>query len=173
MQYIYTGKKRNFTFEKYGQMHKDVPIMMDELTDAQYDGLDAQSKLNHLVDGIKNSALDTVKATIWASAMLGTDFGGTIYLFKKFITQQNTGSSVTNNLREASTPQHSGGGHGGQGIQVCSHGVSGVHICRSFGGCGCGGGRRYQVRGCRGGGWGNSPLRINDIDISYQYYTPN
>ena len=61
----YTGEKRNFTFEKYVQMHKDAHTMMENLTATQYPGIDSRSKVKHLFDGIKTSSLDTAKATMW------------------------------------------------------------------------------------------------------------
>ena len=72
---------------------------MEDLTYAQYLGLDARYKVKHLVNGIKISALDTANDTIWASTAIVTDFEGTIDLFKTFITRQNTGSSKTNNFQ--------------------------------------------------------------------------
>ena len=61
---FYTGEKRNFTFEKYVQMHKDAHTMMENLTATQYPGIDSRSKVKHLFDGIKTSSLDTAKATM-------------------------------------------------------------------------------------------------------------
>ena len=82
---FYTDEKRNFIFEKYVQINKDVNTIMEDLTDAQYPGLDAPSNVKHLVDEIKESALDTIKDTIWVNTTLRTDFEGTVDLLKKII----------------------------------------------------------------------------------------
>ena len=137
--------------------------MLEDLTDAQYPGIDSRSKVKHLVDGIKTYALDTVKATIWASTTLRTYFEGTVDLFKKFIARQKTGSYGTNNSRAEYSTQHGGCGCGGGGGRGCGR----------FGGRGHGGGHGYQGREHGGSGRSNPPRRINGIDISDRYCTPN
>ena len=45
-------------------MNKDAHTTLEDLTADQYPGIDSQSKVQHIIDGIKTSSLDTVKATI-------------------------------------------------------------------------------------------------------------
>ena len=87
--------------------------MLEQVTADQYPGIDYWSKVKHLVNGIKTSALDTTKDTIWASATLSMNFEGTVGLFNTFITRQKTGSSGINKLRSESATQNGGGGCGG------------------------------------------------------------
>ena len=155
---FYTGKKRNFSFEKYAQNNKNAHTMMEYLNADKYSGLDERSK-KYLVHGIKTSALDTVKATISESVTLRTDFECTVDLFKKIISQHKTGLSGNNNVWASSTTQNGGGGSSGWEYQGHGHG--------------CVRGRGYQGSGHSGGGRGNSPRRINGIAISDRYYNPN
>ena len=68
-------------------MHKNVHIMLENLTASQYPGLDAWSKVKNLVDRIKTSALDSVRVTIWENTTIRMYFKGTVDLFKTFITR--------------------------------------------------------------------------------------
>ena len=166
-------ENRNFSFDKYAQMHKDVHTMMGDLTADHYPRIDSRSIVKHLVDGISISTLDTAKATLWVSDTLRTDFEGTGDLFKTFITRKKTGSFGNNNSLAASTTQHGGGGCGGQLCQSCGRGGGGCCGHKSFVGRGCSGGSGYQGRGCCGSGQGKTPRRINGIDVSDRYYNPN
>ena len=58
-------------FDKFVQIHEDAHTMLEYLTADQYFGLDAPSKVKHIVNDINNSALDTIKATIWEISHLG------------------------------------------------------------------------------------------------------
>ena len=170
---FYTGEKRNFTFRKYVQMHKDVQTMLEDLTAAQYTGLDTWPKVKYLIYGINTFPLDTVKATIWESTTLRTYFESTANLFKTVITRQNTGLSGNNKFWEEYDTQHGGGGRDGRGYQGSFRGGGGGSGCGSFWGCGCGGDCGYQRRVHGGGGRGNPSCHINGINISYGYYTSN
>ena len=125
-------------------MHKYAHTMLKDLTADQYTGIDNRYKVKHLVGWIKTSALETFKDTIWKNTTHRIDFEGTINLFKTFTTRKKTGLSGTNNSREESSTQHSGGGHGGLLYQGCGCGGGGGHGHQSFGGHECGGGRGYQ-----------------------------
>jgi len=91
---LYKGELKNFNFEKYVRIHMDQHQILNDLKEHGYAGIDERSKVRHLTDGIKNTALDSVKNTILASATLRSDFTGCVALFKDFIHQSSTQSDT-------------------------------------------------------------------------------
>ena len=91
---LYKGELKNFNFEKYVRIHMDQHQILNDLKEHGYAGIDERSKVRHLTDGIKSTALDSVKNTILASATLRSDFTGCVALFKDFIHQSSTQSDT-------------------------------------------------------------------------------
>jgi hypothetical protein len=84
---IYNGEKRRWTFEKYVRVHVDQHGVLNNLKIHGYAGIDERSKVRHLVDGIKEKRLDTVKAQILSDNALRNDFDRCVGLYKDFIKQ--------------------------------------------------------------------------------------
>ena len=62
----YHGERRHWNFEKYVHMHQDQHTILQGLVEHGYAGIDDQSKVCHLLDGIKTNELDMAKGQIWA-----------------------------------------------------------------------------------------------------------
>ena len=93
-QYSYTGKKRNWTFEKYATLHKEHHNILDSLKEHGYTCIDQISKVRYLSEGIKNTILDSVKKRIIPDETLRQYFDGCVTLYKDFVKSpaQTTGS---------------------------------------------------------------------------------
>ena len=89
----YTGEKRRWNFEKYVRVHIDQHAILEGLVEHGYSGIDARSKVRHLVTGIKTSSLDSVKTRIMSDATLRSDFAACVNLFQDFI-EQSTGTET-------------------------------------------------------------------------------
>jgi hypothetical protein len=87
MDTVYNGEKRRWNFEKYVRLHVEQHAVLEDLVQYGYSGIDEGSKVRYLVRGVKTQALDTVKASILASAVLRNDFTAASTLFKDFIDQ--------------------------------------------------------------------------------------
>ena len=83
----YTGEQRRWNFEKYVKIHVDQHDILEGLTRHGYAGIDPRSKVRFLLDGIKTKELDSVKAMIWSSADLRSDFDACVNLCQDFIAQ--------------------------------------------------------------------------------------
>jgi hypothetical protein len=86
----YSGEKRNFTFERYVRIHTDQHAILKGLEAHGHHELDERSKVRLLMNGIKTSALDTVRATILGNPAMRSDFIQASGLYKDFIDQMNT-----------------------------------------------------------------------------------
>ena len=64
--------------------------MLDGLVEHSYLGIDACSKVQHLLKGIKTMAFDNVKTRIILDATLRIDFDACVNLFQDFIEQCST-----------------------------------------------------------------------------------
>jgi hypothetical protein len=89
----YTGKRKNWTWEKYIQIHAEQHVVLNGLTDYGYSGI---TKVRKLMAGIKTDALDTVKAAVLASPALRTNYPDGVTLYGDFIKQQNIESASMN-----------------------------------------------------------------------------
>ena len=99
----YNGEKRRWNFEAYVRLHTEQHAILSDLEDhGVYKGLDGRSKVRMLINGIKTSEMDTIKATIWNDATLQEDFDRAVGLFKSFLLQQNA-SGVSINIAQVST----------------------------------------------------------------------
>ena len=83
----YTGEGRRWNFEKYVKTHVEQHQILQDLTRHGYAGIDPRSKVRHLLEGIKTTSLDTVKAQILADANMRSDFDACVNLFQDFIKQ--------------------------------------------------------------------------------------
>ena len=63
-QYVYTGEKMNWTFEKYVTLHKEHHNILERLKEHGYKGIDQRSKVRYLSEGIKTTGLNSVKTHI-------------------------------------------------------------------------------------------------------------
>ena len=87
---FYTGEKRNFTFEKYVQIHVEQHTILEGLIEQGYTGIDPRSKVRYLMNGIKTSALDSVKTQILTEDDLRSNFDKCVSLYSDFIKASNT-----------------------------------------------------------------------------------
>ena len=93
----YTGETRRFNFKKYVTAHVNQHIILTDLIEHRYAGIDEQSKVRHLLNGIKTKDLDPVKTRILSDTTLCNDFDACMSLFKDFIKQARTqGAQVLN-----------------------------------------------------------------------------
>ena len=79
------GEKRGFTFQKFVNLHKVQHIISDGLMEFGYSGVDDNSKLHILRNGIKTNAIDACKAAILASLDIQGDFDIAARNFLDFI----------------------------------------------------------------------------------------
>ena len=83
----YTGEKRRFNFERYVQIHVDQHNILDGLVRYGYSGIDERSKVRYLLNGIKTTALDSVKTRILSDSNLRSNFDACVTLFQDMLTQ--------------------------------------------------------------------------------------
>ena len=74
-----------------------------------YAGMDNRSKVRHLLNGIKDPTLNTVKTTIMASATLRNDFDACVNLFQDFIAQNKAHAGATRSVHIAAVESGRGG----------------------------------------------------------------
>ena len=70
-------------------VHKEQHHVLTSLEQHGYKGIDDCSKVRFLIDGIKTTRLDTVKATILSSDEYRADFDKCVTLYKDFIKQSD------------------------------------------------------------------------------------
>ncbi len=108
---FYTGERRNFTFDKFVQIHIEQHTILDGLKEQGYTGIDPRSKVRYLMNGIKTTALDSVKTRILTEDGLRSNFDRCVCLYSDFIKASNT-----HTLKTAGIAALHGGGHrGGRG----------------------------------------------------------
>jgi hypothetical protein len=87
---FYRGEQRNWNFEKFVKIMVDQHAILESLTRHGYAGIDERSKVCHLLNGVKSSALNTVKTRIMSDADLRNDFNAAVNLFQDFIHQDKS-----------------------------------------------------------------------------------
>ena len=88
----YTGESRRWNFEKYASAHLEQHTILEDLSEqGQHAGIDEQTKVRPMLDGIKTPKLDTVKTTILGSHRLRNNFASAVNLYKDFIQSTATG----------------------------------------------------------------------------------
>ena len=75
---------------EFQKLHKAQHAILEGLVEHGYLGIDTHSKVQHLLKGIKTTAIDSVKMRIIADATLRTDFDVCLNLFQDFIKQCST-----------------------------------------------------------------------------------
>ena len=105
---VYCGETRKWNFERYVTEHKEQHIVLQNLEEYGYKGIDDRSKVRHLNDGIKAENLTVIKSTILASATLRSDFDGCVTLYKDFIQQSDLAPEAK--IAGVQTGDKSGGG---------------------------------------------------------------
>jgi len=83
----YTGNSRRFDFERFASLHKDQHNILTDLTEHGYKGIDEGTKVRHLLTGIQDPLLATVKTMILADKAYNRDFDASVNLCKTFIAQ--------------------------------------------------------------------------------------
>jgi hypothetical protein len=86
----YRGEQKRWNFERYASLHAEQHLVLNGLRRFDYAGIDERSKVRHLLNGIKSSALDAVKTQIMANHSLRNDFNACVSLYKEFIAQMAT-----------------------------------------------------------------------------------
>lgn len=90
---VYNGEQRRWDFEKYVNVHKSQHSIMEGLVEHGYTGIDPQSKVRYLLDGIKTDKFDSVKTRIMSDVMLRNDFDACVTLYQDFIKQTTKSKS--------------------------------------------------------------------------------
>ena len=88
--------------------HKEQHTIMEGLTDHGYCGLDARTRVTHLLDRIKTDSIDAVKAKIIQYSKLHRDFDRCVTFYKDFI-KQSSGNQSNEARRVAEISSHKKG----------------------------------------------------------------
>ena len=99
----YHGEKRRHNFHKYATEILDSVQSLNNLKEYGYSGVDDRSSVRYLVDGIKDSSLDSTKNAILASPTLRSDFTACVNLFKDFIAQRKTTEQQSLNVSDVAS----------------------------------------------------------------------
>ncbi len=114
----YSGEARRWNFEKYVRTHVEQHTILEELTRHGYSGIDDRSKVRYLVDGIRTSSLDSVKAQVYASADLRADFQACVNLFKDFLKQSSNARDAARNSNISAIQRENTNGPGKQPMDL-------------------------------------------------------
>ena len=114
----YSGEKPRWNFEKYVKTHVDQHAILNGLVEKGYSSIDDQSKVRHLMAGIKTKVMDPVKTQILATPALGTDFQCCVNLFKYFIKQSASDQMTLNaNVSQVGTGENYASRRGGDALE--------------------------------------------------------
>ena len=91
---MYHGVKRNWKFVNYVTIHKEQHTILYSFTEYGYRGIDEHTKVCYLMEGIKTSSLDEVKASIMRSANYQDEFDNYVILYKYFIKKFDSQSDL-------------------------------------------------------------------------------
>ena len=105
----YSGEKISWKFEKYATNQKEQNNILEGLVEHGYVGVDNETKVRYLMEGIKDTSLNAVKSQILASAYLHRDFPACVTLCKDFVKST---ANVNGNVQIAAV---GGGGVYGNG----------------------------------------------------------
>ena len=83
----YSGERKRFNFERYVRIQKDQHHILEGLKEHGHVGIDPRSQVRNLIEGIKITQFDAVKAQIMATASLRTDYNRCVSLYNTFINQ--------------------------------------------------------------------------------------
>jgi hypothetical protein len=104
----YTGERKEWTWEKYVQIHAEQHAVLNGLTDYGYSGIANGTKVRKLMTGLKTDAFDTVKASVLASPALRTNYPDVATLYGDLIKQQNIESATMDVSDAHITHRHNG-----------------------------------------------------------------
>jgi hypothetical protein len=90
----YNREGHHWYFEKYIMAQKKHDQILEGLFHYGYLGINACTKVCYLMDGIKTSVLDVPTGQILGNPVLHSDFDGSVTLYKDFITQSKSSSSL-------------------------------------------------------------------------------
>lgn len=90
----FKSDSRRWTFEKYVNLHKQQHSILEGLTEHGYAGIDARSKVRHLIEGIKTDKYDSVKTRILSDEALRNDFDSCVTLYTDFMKQTEAKASA-------------------------------------------------------------------------------
>ena len=114
----YSGETCCWMFETYINKHMQQHTFLENLVQHGYVGINPQSKVHYLCDGIKGTHLNMVKTRILSDENLCVDFPKCISLFSDFIKQKTATDGPLNwTIAQVSKKR----GHGGSSIQVKDH----------------------------------------------------
>ena len=99
----YHGEKRRHNFHKYATETLDSIQSLNNLKPFGYSGVDARSAVRYLIDGVKDTSLDSTKNAILASDTLRSDFTACVNLFKDFIAQRKTTDKQSLNVSDVAS----------------------------------------------------------------------
>ena len=101
---------------------KDQHHILEGINEHGHVGVDPRYQVRHLIQVIKISGFDAVKAQIVATASLRTDYDGCVSLYNTFTNQSKKVSPPDMNISGVELYNHKGGGHkklkGGSGGAV-------------------------------------------------------
>ena len=84
-QCTYTKENRNWTFKKYANLFKQQHNILESLKEQGYIGIDEQSNVRYLIEGINTTYLDSVKIRNISDESLCQDFDGCVTLYNNFV----------------------------------------------------------------------------------------
>lgn len=96
----YSGERCCWIFERYVCIHIDQHTILKGLVQYGYSGIDARSKVQYLLDGIKTTTLDNVKTRIVSDAALQSAFNLCVNLFQDFLQQTSSADICNSNISE-------------------------------------------------------------------------
>ena len=80
------------------KIHVDQHMILSSLMEYVYTGINARSKVHHVMEGIKTKELNSVKTQIMASTTLRNDFDACVMLYKDYIKQMQSSQTSEVNI---------------------------------------------------------------------------
>ena len=91
-------------------VHQEQHTILEGLVSHGYAGIDEQSKMRYLMNGIKTNALDSIKTQILSNSDLRNDLARCIVLLKDYLAQTKANKNPELNI-SAVNSQHKGTEH--------------------------------------------------------------
>ena len=105
-----SGECKWLNFERCVKIKKDKHHIIEGLKEHGHVGINIRSQVRNLIQGIKITELDTVKAQIMATTFLRTYYNECISLYKTFINKSKNVSPPELNISGVESSDHRGGG---------------------------------------------------------------
>ena len=106
----YSSERKRFNFERYVKIQKYQHHIPEVIKGHGHVGIDPRSQFRHLIQCIKITEFDAVKAQIMATSSLRTDYNICVSLNKTFIDQSKKVSPPEMNISGVESYNHKGGG---------------------------------------------------------------